>query len=140
MFTPKDGSAPVKVEAKITSETTAPTTDSEGKTVYTATVTGPDGKTYTSVKEVVIPKLPYLTALNIGDINNDGKVTAADARLALRAAVGLEDLTKIDDKAVLRGNVDFKDGVTAADARLILRAAVGLEDREKWMKNAPPVA
>lgn len=60
-----------------------------------------------------------------GDVNRDGRVTAADARLALRAAVGLETYTA--------GSAQFtacdtnRDGrITAADARIILRMAVGL--------------
>lgn len=58
----------------------------------------------------------------LGDIDGDGKVTATDARLALRAAVGLEVLTEDQLKAA-----DWdKDGkITAADAREILKKAVG---------------
>lgn len=53
-----------------------------------------------------------------GDINLDGKVTAADARLALRAASKLAKLNTIQ-----LWNADMnKDGkVTAADARTILK-------------------
>ena len=61
-----------------------------------------------------------------GDVSGDGEVTAEDARLCLRQAVGLE--------AYEAGSAEFAacdvmaDGeVTAEDARLILRAAVGLE-------------
>ncbi len=60
----------------------------------------------------------------LGDIDGKDGVTAADARLALRASVKLETLTETQTKAA---NVDHKDGVTAADARLILRASVKLE-------------
>lgn len=59
-----------------------------------------------------------------GDVNNDGEVTAADARLALRASVGLEKLTEIQLKAA---DADNDGEVKAADARLILRVSVGLE-------------
>ena len=45
------------VEAEIKIETTPATSAAEGKTVYTAFVTGPDGETYTDAKIVVIPKL-----------------------------------------------------------------------------------
>ena len=66
-----------------------------------------------------------------GDVDLDGKVTAADARLALRAAVELDDhLTDVQRK---NADVDGAPGITAADARLILRAAVGLEDRKDWL-------
>ena len=60
----------------------------------------------------------------LGDIDGKDGVTAADARLALRASVKLETLTETQTKAA---NVDHKDGVTAADARLILRASVKLD-------------
>lgn len=59
-----------------------------------------------------------------GDINYDAKVTAADARLALRAAVGLITL---QGKAFQAADADRSGDISAADARLILRAAVGLE-------------
>ena len=69
------------------------------------------------------------TALNAetvyGDLDGDGEITAADARLTLRAAVGLEELPPEQKKAA---DVDGDGEITAADARLILRASVGLED------------
>ncbi|MCR5040741.1 MAG: chitobiase/beta-hexosaminidase C-terminal domain-containing protein, partial [Clostridia bacterium] len=64
-------------------------------------------------------------ALRKGDVDGDGSVTAADARLALRAAVSLETLTPAQTAAA---NVDGDGSVTPADARLILRSVVGLEE------------
>lgn len=61
-----------------------------------------------------------------GDVDADGKVTAADARLALRRAVGLEDYASGSDE-FLACDVDSDGQVTAGDARTILRAAVALE-------------
>ena len=61
-----------------------------------------------------------------GDVDADDAVTAADARLALRAAVGLEDYAA-DSYEFRAADVDRSGEITAADARLILRAAVGLE-------------
>ncbi len=58
-----------------------------------------------------------------GDLDGDGQLTAGDARIALRIAVGLEQAS---DALRRRADVDLDGGVTAADARLILRAAVGL--------------
>ena len=62
-----------------------------------------------------------------GDVDGKDGITAADARLALRTAVGLE-------KGIVKGTPEFAaadvdgDGtVTAADARTILRVAVKLE-------------
>jgi hypothetical protein len=43
------------VEAVVTVETTEPTPTAEGLTVYTATVTGPDGVMYTDTREVILP-------------------------------------------------------------------------------------
>lgn len=67
----------------------------------------------------------------LGDVDQDNQITAADARLALRRAVGLEDYL-INSPQYLSCDVDFDSNVSAADARLILRAAVGLEDPIKW--------
>ena len=61
----------------------------------------------------------------IGDVTGDGKVLAADARLALRAAARLEIL---DEPSFYAADVDFDDKVTAADARKILRVAAGLDE------------
>ncbi len=60
-----------------------------------------------------------------GDIDNDGQITSGDARLALRASVGLETLTEQQTKAA---DVDYDGKITAGDARLILRRSVGLPD------------
>ena len=69
--------------------------------------------------------------MKIGDVDSDGSITAADARLALRRAVELEAYAPGTD-AYLACDADRDDGVTAADARMILRAAVELEDPEEW--------
>ncbi len=68
-----------------------------------------------------------------GDADGDAKITSADARFALRAAVGLDEC---DEKTAFykAANVDIADKLSASDARLILRASVGLEDPKKWAK------
>lgn len=60
-----------------------------------------------------------------GDIDDDGKVTAADARIALRHAVGLEEIASSTD--MIYADMDFDGKVTAADARAILRCSVDLD-------------
>ena len=60
------------------------------------------------------------------DADGDGRITSADARLALRRAVGLETCQE-GSPAFLACDADGDGSVTAADARLILRAAVGLD-------------
>ncbi len=70
----------------------------------------------------------------VGDVDANGKVDSTDARLALRAAVGLDTLTEDAKKAA---DVDFNNTVDATDARLILRAAVGLEKLPEAVEPEP---
>ena len=59
-----------------------------------------------------------------GDVNGDGKITAADARTILRAASKLEDLDEIQKE---NADADNDGKITAADARKVLRNSAGLE-------------
>lgn len=61
-----------------------------------------------------------------GDVDGNGKVSVADARFALRQAVGLIELAP-NSKNYAAADVDRDGVVTVRDARLILRGAVGLE-------------
>ncbi len=63
-------------------------------------------------------------AYKLGDVDSNDAVDATDARLTLRAAVGLDKLDAAQTKAA---DVDKNGTVDATDARLILRAAVGLD-------------
>ncbi|MBE6812346.1 MAG: hypothetical protein E7523_05640 [Ruminococcaceae bacterium] len=69
-----------------------------------------------------------------GDVDGDGNISASDARLALRASVGLEtyDETSVQYKAA---KVESADTISASDARLILRASVGLDDPNEWFEK-----
>ncbi len=60
----------------------------------------------------------------MGDIDKDGKVTSADARILLRCAVKLE---KLSDELKIYGDFDKDGKITAADARTALRIAVKLD-------------
>lgn len=62
-----------------------------------------------------------------GDVDSDGSITAADARLALRFSVSLDNPT---DEQKTSADMDSDGNVTAADARTILRISVGLGDKE----------
>ena len=64
-------------------------------------------------------------AVMLGDVDNDGKVTPADARTVLRRSVGLEDYASGTER-YLASDADRDNAVTSADARIILRMAVGL--------------
>lgn len=61
----------------------------------------------------------------LGDVDNDGYITAADARIALRVSVYLERPSDDDMRAC---DVDGDNYVTAADAREILRFSVKLSE------------
>ncbi|MCR5041924.1 MAG: hypothetical protein K6C36_07515 [Clostridia bacterium] len=63
-----------------------------------------------------------------GDSDRSGDLTAADARLALRHAIGLE---KLAAGAAWLSDADSSGLVEAQDARLILRAVLGLEEIDK---------
>lgn len=64
----------------------------------------------------------------LGDVDADGKVSAADARLALRYSVRLENLTP---DGIFRADTDSNGIITASDARTILRISVGLAESKR---------
>lgn len=100
----------------------------------TETETGLKERTCTVCKQTKTETVPKLVkTYTPGDVDGDGKISAADARLALRRSVGLEDYKEGSDK-FLACDVDFDGKVSAADARLILRASVGLENPKTWKK------
>ena len=84
-----------------------------------------------TVSEGIVPAKPDYTP---GDVDQDGEISSADARLALRRSVSLENYP---DGSVqfLACDVDLDGSVTSGDARLILRASVGLEDPLQWKKR-----
>lgn len=69
-------------------------------------------------------KVPLGECPGMCDIDGDGYISSCDARAALRAAVGLDEL---DAKKLVAADYDADGKVTAADARMILRTAVELE-------------
>lgn len=69
------------------------------------------------------PEIPGTSALP-GDIDGDGDITASDARIALRVAAKLDELT---DSETLLADMDGDGVVTATDARVILRIAAKLD-------------
>ena len=83
-----------------------------------------------AVMALCLLALPFFSAnvlaAALGDVDGKEGVTAADARLALRAAVGLEDYAA-GSAEFIAADADRDGSIAAGDARLILRAAVGLE-------------
>lgn len=78
-----------------------------------------------TVLVVMVIVIFVVNANVIGDVDGNGSVSAADARLALRYAANLE--TSLSIAQIEAADVNGDGNVTAADARLILRAAANLE-------------
>ena len=73
---------------------------------------------------LVVTAAPLAMAVSPnGDVDNDGLITPADARLVLRAAVKLDELTAYQ---IAVADLDMDGEITSSDARLVLRLAVGL--------------
>lgn len=70
------------------------------------------------------PQHPDELVIGMGDVDGDGRVTAADARLILRAAAQLVTLTM---EQAANADVDKDGKITAADARIVLRVSAELE-------------
>ena len=102
---------------------------------------GVDPETLTEVQETVVHEGEYdyaypgkelkytaqsAPAFLPGDVDNNGKVESADARLALRASVKLESYAD-GSNSFLAADVDHNGKIESSDARSILRASVNLE-------------
>lgn len=78
----------------------------------------------TSEKPEETTKDPNELEIGMGDVDGDGRITAADARLILRRAAQLITFS-MEQEA--RADVDKDGKITAADARKVLRVSAGLE-------------
>lgn len=67
-----------------------------------------------------------------GDLDSDGKVTAADARLLLRASAGLHS---VSGAYFIAADVNMDGKITAADARKTLRVSATIDYFESTYKN-----
>ncbi len=67
-----------------------------------------------------------------GDVDGDGMVAAADARLILRAAAEMENFSNAQEIAA---DTDNDGKITAADARKTLRVSANIEFFESTYKN-----
>ena len=107
-------------------ETDAPTTEApttEAPTTEAPTTEAPTTETPTTEAPTTAEPTQYYT---LGDVNMDGKINSADARLALRAAAKVETLTEVQNALA---DVTGDGKVKAADARTILRIAARLEPK-----------
>ena len=108
-----------KTHVETETVTTTSVTEAE-QVIYTAVFAYPAFTEQTKEVSVDIPALS-------GDVDADGKVSSADARLALRASVNLEKYEK-GTAAFEAADVTGDGVIKAEDARYILRASVKLED------------
>lgn len=74
--------------------------------------------------EIRKQKEEYIKRFGYGDVDNDGDVTAADAREILRASV---KVITIQPSLLKRADYDNSGTVSADDARTTLRVSVGLD-------------
>lgn len=104
---------------------TAPAVTTTRKTATTVTHTSaaPTTRTPTTTAPVTTQKDEDKLGTASCDIDGDGAVTSADARLALRYSIDLEFLSQTQCRAA---DADGDSKITSADARLILRRALGL--------------
>ena len=72
----------------------------------------------------------------LGDVNLDNKITAADARLALRISARLENYPAADSVVFMNTDVNADGVITAADARIILRVSAGLSTFEDFRNTS----
>ncbi len=89
----------------------------------TTTETGLEQKGCTVCGELIDEReIPMLPAYKLGDVNENGEITAVDARKILRYVAGLETLSEAQ---LLAADVNEDGSVGASDARMILQYVVG---------------
>ncbi|MBQ7962522.1 MAG: hypothetical protein IJ289_07965 [Clostridia bacterium] len=144
-------------EHSYTSVVTAPTCTEKGYTTYTCEcgdsykdnyvdATGSHADVDKNYKcdycDADLPRLPvtggddYNDDYSLGDVNDDGKITAADARTILRASARLETLSEIQS---LAADIDGNGKLAASDARIALRISARLDSIDNYIKEEPPV-
>ncbi len=67
-------------------------------------------------------EIPVVVTYKLGDVNEDGHITAVDARIVLRYVAGLVELTPAQK---LAADTNKNGDIGATDARLILQYVVG---------------
>ena len=86
---------------------------------------------FVNIKDVAL-KLTIAEPYSIGDIDGDGKITAKDARTALRASAQIESLNMTQ---TLAADINNDGCIRSNDARIILRISAQLEDIEHYTQT-----
>ena len=101
---------------------TEPTTKGEDESTTAPVVTEPTTKGEEVSSEEASSEAPK--PVKMGDLDGDGRITAADARIALRISARLENPTKAQMEV---GDLNKDGKITADEARAILRFAARLD-------------
>ena len=115
---------PSTTEPSTTEPSTAPTRPTEPSTAPTRPTVPSTAPTLPTAPTQPTVPAPTEPVYMLGDVDGNGQVTTADARLALRAAVRLQTLDEIQ---TLSSDVDKDGKILSSDARMILRVAVRLD-------------
>ncbi len=102
----------------------------QGSSTYEIEVTAVNAKGESARSLIIVVKTAEIK-LSLGDIDDDGTISAADARLVLRMSVNLE-IPSADQEAA--ADIDGDGNISAADARLVLRISVNLDKIENYIK------
>ena len=76
------------------------------------------------IKEPVVDTTSRIVDVLLGDVDQDGTLTANDALMISRAYVGLEKFTSVGG---IIADVDLDGEITAVDSLIVLRSLVGLK-------------
>ena len=104
---------------EMTDKTVLPTQTETGYTTHVCAVCG-----YQYRDAELPPEGQRKESASMGSVDGDSALTAADARLILRAGLSLD---RIPDAALPYADLSMDGELSAADARLALRLAVGLD-------------
>ena len=114
--------------------TEAPTVPSSQLTIPSSEPTVPSSDPTVPSSDPTVPSVPDQTEpqvfYRLGDVDMNGKINSADARLTLRAAAKVEPFSDLQN---LLGDVVEDGKIKAADARMILRIAARLEPQPEKM-------
>ena len=99
--------------------------DLDTEALTSTTLPSEEEETTTDSNELTFP---------LGDVDGDGKVTAADARRILRRAAKLVVFTNEEN---VRADVDKDGKITAKDARKVLRVSARLDTFDEVTTEAP---
>ncbi len=130
-----DGSKIRKCSCGNTESSTVPATGIHSFSEWQTTTNETDGNKIEEIRTCIFCKMTETRVIDniqapdgenilAGDANNDGEVTALDARLILQVVAGLKE---VDDLNFLNSDINNDNSITALDARNILQIVAGLK-------------